>query len=188
MNTVRETSMKNMIQISCLALLSLFLTGCGERSAEVDNPRAHNNAGLEFQYPGNWKVAEDGKKGELRHLLIESPGIGLLVTIFMLPADDARDIQGFAEIYARSFKEEVPFGDVTDSVFGSIRQSGEYEILSEQFSMDILGVKTPHTRTYRRKSVADQVCFVVDQVADEHHSKVAKGVELVVSSLTYETP
>ncbi len=187
MSNARETSMKNMIYISCLALLSLFLVGCGERSTETDNPKAYNNAGLEFQYPGNWRIADDDQKGEVRHLLIESPGAARLV-IFMLPADDARDIQGFAEIYAQSFKEEVLFGDITDSVFGSIRQSGEYEILSEQFSMDIFGVKAPHTRTYRRKPVADRVCFVIAQVADEYHSRVAKGFELVCSSLTYRTP
>lgn len=180
--------MKNMIHISCLALLSLFLIGCGERSAEIDNPIAYNNAGLAFQYPGNWRIADDDQKGEVRHLLIESPGTARLV-IFMLPADEARDIKGFAEFYAQSFKEEVPFGDnITDSVFGSIKQSGKYEILSEQFSMDIFGVKAPHTRTYIRKPITDRVCFVVAQVADEYHSKVTKGFELVYSSLTYRTP
>jgi hypothetical protein len=184
---VRETSMKNMIYISCLVFVSLWLVGCGERSAEIDNPRAYNNAGLEFEYPRNWKVTEDIQQGELRYLFVESPGNALLI-IQIVSADDALDIQDFAKSFTQSAKEETPIGNFTGSVFGSVNKSGGYEILTEQLSIALLGEKIPHTRTYRRKPVANRVCFIIAQVADEDLLKVTKGFELVFSSFMYRIP
>ena len=176
-----------MIYISCLVFVSLLLVGCGERSVKIDNPRAYNNAGLEFEYPRNWKVTEDVQQEELRYLFVESPGDALLI-IQIFSADDALDIQDFAKSFAQTAKEETPKSFLVDSVFGSVSKSGGYEILTEQFSMTLLRQKIPHTRTYRRKPVANRVCFIIAQVADEDRLKVTKGFELIFSSFKYSTP
>ena len=153
----------------------------------IDNPRAYNNAGLEFEYPRNWKVTEDVQQEELRYLFVESPGDALLI-IQIFSADDALDIQDFAKSFAQTAKEETPKSFLVDSVFGSVSKSGGYEILTEQFSMTLLRQKIPHTRTYRLKPVANRVCFIIAQVADEDRLKVTKGFELIFSSFKYSTP
>ena len=105
-----------MIYISCLVFVSLLLVGCGERSVKIDNPRAYNNAGLEFEYPRNWKVTEDVQQEELRYLFVESPGDALLI-IQIFSADDALDIQDFAKRFAQTAgtratpREEAALGD-----------------------------------------------------------------------------
>jgi hypothetical protein len=98
------------------------------------------------------------------------------------------DIQDFAKSFAQTVKEETPKSFFVDSVFGSVSKSGGYEILTEQFSMTFLRQKIPHTRTYRRKPVANRVCFIIAQVADEDRLKVTKGFELIFSSFKYSTP
>jgi len=85
-------------------------------------------------------------------------------------------------------KDDTPLGSVPDSVLGNVNNSGGYEILTERFSIALLGEKVPHTRTYMRKSVANRVCFIVAQVANEDRSKVTEGFELIFSSFTYRTP
>lgn len=179
--------MEKIICIAFLVFVSPLFVGCGERSAETDNPRAYNNTGLTFEYPRNWKVTEDSQQESIRNLFVESPGNALLI-IQIYSADVALDIQEFAEGFAQSAKDDTPLGSVPDSVLGNVNNSGGYEILTERFSIALLGEKVPHTRTYMRKSVANRVCFIVAQVANEDRSKVTEGFELIFSSFTYRTP
>ena len=179
--------MKNMIRISYLVIMLFLLVGCGERSARTDNPRSYNKTGIEFKYPRNWKVTEDVQQAEFRYLFVETPGNALLI-IQIYSADDALEIQDFAKNIDHSVKEETPVGNVSASTFSSVNKSDGYEILTEQFSITLLGETVTHTRTYRRKPIGSKVCFIIAQVANEDFSKVTKGFEQIFSSFRYETP
>ena len=42
-----------------LVLMALGTGGCREPKASISDPKIYRRAGLEFSYPGNWKVTED---------------------------------------------------------------------------------------------------------------------------------
>ncbi len=179
--------MKKIVHIPYLVISLLLLVGCGERSAKTDNPRSYNKAGIAFEYPGNWEVTEDEQLAGLRYLFVETPGDAIVI-IQIYSADDALEIRDFAQNFARSAQEETPFGNVSASVFSSVEKSNGYEILTERFSITLLGENVPHTRIYRRKPVDNKVCLIVAQVAVEDLSKVTMGFEQIFSSFKYETP
>ncbi len=179
--------MKYLFNISLLAAVALLCVSCGETSAQIESPKSYDNAGLQFEYPGNWEVAEDVQQEHSRYLFVESPGDAILI-IQVFSADDATDIKDYAKNFAQSAKNATPSLDFADSAFSSVDESGGYEILTEKFSVENLGVKIAHFRKYRRKVVSNRVCFIIEQVAEEDRDKVTKGFELIVSSFNYSIP
>jgi hypothetical protein len=179
--------MKELAHIPYLVIALLLLVGCGERFATTDNPRSYNKAGMGIEYPRNWKVTEDTEQAGIRNLFVETPG-NAIVIIQIYSAKDAFGIKAFAQNFARSAQEETAVGNVSVSRFSSVERSNGHETLTEPFSITVLGENVPHTRTYRRKTIDDKVCFIVAQVADEDRSKVTKGFEQIFSSFGYGTP
>ena len=176
--------MKEMFHVACLVIAMLLLVGCGERSATTVGPRIYDRAGVEFEYPQAWEVTTDTQQAGPRYLFVETPGAALVI-IQIHSADDASAIQYFAQDFARSAREETAVGNVSESTFGGVEEADGYEIVTERFTITLLGVNVPHTRTYRRKSIADNVCFIIAQVADEDRSKVTKGFEQIFSSFVH---
>ena len=173
--------MRSTTSIACLVIAGLLLVGCGERRAETGSPRTYQHDGIEFEYPGNWKVTEDDREGEVRLLLVETPGEAIVV-IQITPEDMAAGLREFAETFARSAREQTPIGKIGKSSFAAAKNQGEYEVLTERFSISLLGEGTPHTRTYHRRNLQGKALTIILQVADEDGSKVVKGAEQIVSS------
>lgn len=65
----------NVVFKSIFLALALGLSlGCGEPSAQVSQPKLYSKDGVEFRYPGNWKVTEDASHPDFRYIIVESPG------------------------------------------------------------------------------------------------------------------
>ncbi len=178
--------MKRLVHISWLIMALLLLSAC-ERNARTDNPKSYNNAGIEFEYPGNWKVTEDSQQAGFRYLSVETPGDAIVI-IQIYPTKDALEINEFAQWFAQAFKEEIPFGTISASKFSQVKKLEGYENLTEQFSIILLGEDIPHTRIYIRKPIDNRVCLMVAQAADEDHSKVIRGFEQVFTSFRSKAP
>ena len=179
-----------MRRFSCIFYLMAILllcTGCGEEGARTDQPRTYSQAGLSFEYPENWAVTKDETQEGLRYLFVESPGDAILI-IQLYNAGNAMGIRDYAAAFAQSAKAETPVGTLVDLAPGRVVQSGGFEMLTAPFSISLLGEMVPHTRTFRRKRVADRTCFIVSQVADEDRPKVDAGFELIASTFQYQAP
>jgi len=170
------------------ALVALLLTFAGcERKARTDKPKHYSGGGVQFDYPANWKVAEDTELGTIRHIVVETPGNALAI-IQIYPAAEASDIKTFAEQFAAAAKENIPIGEVTPSTFGEVVQSDGYEVLGETLSFTVLGQRVPHSRTYRRKVFGDAVAFIITQVSDEDRTNVMPGFEQLSQSFSFHQP
>ena len=178
---------KNMICISRLLFAALVLVSGCEKSAITDQPKLYSKTGLEFQYPMNWKVTEDAEQADRRYLFVETPGDAILI-IMLYSAREAPPVQEFARDFAQSAKQEVPIGKVHPSTFGSVKTAGGHEVLTEKFTITVLGEKVPHSRTYVRKPFGKSVSYLIAQVADEDLPKVTKGFEQIITSFRYSAP
>jgi hypothetical protein len=100
----------------------------------------------------------------------------------------ALELREFAETFARSTQESTTAGDISDSTFTEVQESDGYETLTDRFSIALLGVNVPHTRTYYRQEFDGRVCYILLQVADEDSAMVTSGFEQIVSSFKYAAP
>jgi len=177
--------MKNNIYVGGFAVvLLLLLSSCGERTARIDKPESYNSGGLQFEYPGNWKVTDDTDQDEIRQITVESPGDAIVI-IQLFPALGEVGIQDYAQIFSSAARENTPIGIISPSEFSNVEGADGYEILKEKFSISVLGQSTPFTRTFRRKVIDDTVCFIVANVSDEDQSKVVRGFEQICETLSY---
>ncbi len=173
----------------CVLAVALVpsLLGCGGEVADTENPNAYAKDGLQFEMPGNWEVTEDAEAGPFRYLFVEEPGDALVV-VQLFPAADAADLRGYAEGFSKQSAAATKTGTLSASSFGNVSTSDGYEMLTETFSISLMGETVPHTRNYRRKVCGAHVCFVIAQVADEDRADVVAGFTQLVSSLTYKAP
>ena len=89
---------------------------------------------------------------------------------------------------AQKTSEQSSVSTTGASVFTREGEKGGYEVLRENFSETILGRSIPHTRTYRQKTVGDEVCFIITLAPDEDLSTEKPGFELICASLEYGVP
>lgn len=174
------------LRIAVPVVALALAAGC-ERKARTDQPRSYAKDGIRFQYPGNWEVTEDVETEGFRHLFVETPGDAILI-VQVYAASDAMGLEDFARQFARTATEKTPFGKVGASTFGRVEESDGYESLTERLSISALGQRVRHTRVYRRRQFGRKVCFLIAQVADENHDKVAGGFDQIFASFTCEAP
>ena len=177
--------MKYFTRLTSLVLLAGLFAACGEKPAEIENPRDYKKGKITFQYPGNWEVTEDVEQAGIRSVIIESPGDAVLI-LQTFPANLAPDIKTFAKIFAAELKKEVPVGEVGDSKLTPREKDSGFEVLKDNFALTLAGEKIPHTRFFHRKKIGQTVSFIVTQVSDEDLSLVEKGFAQVVSSAKYQ--
>jgi hypothetical protein len=132
-------------------------------------------------------VTEDTQESGRRFLIVEAPG-SAIVLIEIYSADDALEIQDYAQALSRSAQEESSVANFNASTFSGVVKSDGYEILAEQYSVTFLETNVPHTRTYRRKPIDNKVYFLMEQVADEDRSQATKGFKQISSSFRYGLP
>ena len=93
----------NVVFKSIFLALALSLSlGCGEPSAQVSQPKLYSKDGVEFRYPGNWKVTEDASHPDFRYIIVESPGDAIF-GIHIYPHVLAMGLKEYAQWYAPCF-------------------------------------------------------------------------------------
>ena len=168
-----------LVSIVALCLSFCFLTGCGERKAQVNKPQAYDYQQLAFSYPGNWEVTEDETTEDLRYAFVETPGDAITILQIYEP-DFSLSIQEYAENFSTSAREATPYGEVSEGIFTELTS----ESLKETFIITVLGVEVPHERRIVRKAFSGGICFMVFQVAEEDLKKVQPGFQLIERTLS----
>ncbi len=94
----------------------------------------------------------------------------------------------FAEGLSENAKENMPYGNVGRSSYGSVQQVGGYIGLKEEFTINVMGQSLPNLRIYRYIKSGQTACFLVAQMATEDKEKVLPGFEQILGSFEYRNP
>lgn len=177
----------NLIPTALTLCATLLLVACGERAANVAQPKHYDKDGLTFLYPGNWQIDEDDNTVSVRLVSLTTTGEGMaVVQIFPL------EIAGSLEDYAQAFSDEtaaaVPMGKLTGSKFTPQPDADGYKCLKETCTMKLMGQSTPHVRYYRSRDFGNQRCYLFCQVADEDLKNFEEGFKQIASSLDLAPP
>jgi hypothetical protein len=165
-----------------LLLAVVGLSGC-ERKARTDKPKHYDRQGVSFNYPGNWKIAEDSSELGIRSIEIETPGDAILIIqVYPAPLDD--DLRTQAATFAEAMREEgTGLVSIGPSKSGTVKKWRGYERLSEKFTISAAGEAVVHKRAFLRKKVGDKQLFCIAQVASEDSHLVQPGFEQVLGSI-----
>ena len=165
----------------CFIAALLVLVSACERKPATSSPARYDKSGVSFQYPGNWSVDQDEGSSIARTIVVESSGSALLL-IQLFDGTDIEDIRDYAEFFAKAGQEEVQVGKMSRSTFSEIKSVDGYEVLTENFAIELLGQSVPHTRIYRRKDTGKGVYFLISQTASEDAAIVEPGFAQIVST------
>ncbi|MBL9177025.1 MAG: hypothetical protein JNM65_03115 [Verrucomicrobiaceae bacterium] len=165
-----------------LFCVPLLFASCGEPQADVASHRVYEKGRLTFQYPGNWKIGEDQNLEGILHLTVETSGDAIVI-VQLYPSKLGQPLEEFAREFAKVAGEELPIGKVTGSKFTPLEKSGGFDVLQEDFTLQLLGEKIPHVRRYFSRGFTGGCCFLICQVAVEDFGKVEAGFKQVAASL-----
>jgi hypothetical protein len=168
-------------QIIILTIFLFTLIGCGERAADIKNPKHYNKSGLKFSYPGNWEITSDDGLDSFRSIIVETSGDGIVIIQTYL-ASEAMSLQELADEFSKSMGDEMPIGEIVD-IKNVASSSTE---ISQTFSIKLLGERVPHDRKFVLKKFGSEVCFLIYQISTEDTNKAIKGFELINSTLLKE--
>lgn len=186
--------MNALIHKITLPVVCLWLTACSggipgisEPKADVSSPATYSKKGLEFQYPGNWTPGEEMDMFGVMQAGAESSG-SAIVLVHKFPGEVADDISTYAKDFSESMKENVPVGNIGSVNHSPVTKQGEYEAITMNFSISLLGETVPHECTIYRKQTGSNVLFIIAQAATEDLGHARPGFDLVRQTLKYESP
>jgi len=174
-------------QAVLLLIAPFLLPSCGEPQADVSSPGVYEKGRLAFQYPGNWKIGEDHNLEGIHHLTVETSGDAVVI-VQLYPPELAQPLEEFAREFAKVAGEELPIGRVTGSKFTPQGKSGGFDVLQEDFTLQLLGEKIPHVRRYFSQDFGARHCFLICQVAAEDLGKVEAGFRQIATTLKVAPP
>ncbi|MEI2453316.1 MULTISPECIES: hypothetical protein [Lysobacter] len=162
--------------------LAWLLAGCGERAADLDHPQAYHAPGLRLQIPGNWRVGEDRRIGQIHYLTVESPGSALFVAI--VGSGRGQELDTFARGFSAEADRQLPAAQAPGHRF---ERSGFAEgAIRERYSLRLGGIDVPHRREYRKVTGARRSAFLITQGAEQDLAKTQPGFDLLLRS--FELP
>lgn len=172
------------IPFMCLTLSLALLAGCGklnEPDADVARPNTYNKDGLQFKYPGNWKVevVKDGILG-VPQVNVGSPSTSSII-IHVFPAKDAFSLEEYANRVSRATMSGAIFDDSNRT---AITKARGFEIMTDYYFIKIIDETLTHQRVLRRKQMGDQVLFLTSQTSMDKLGRAKPGFNLVANSVT----
>lgn len=87
----------------------MFATNCSEPKAQVHDVKSYQETDLNFKYPVNWKITEDVKHQDFRHLFVETSG-NALVVIQVFFSGKEFNLPQYAANFAEAGKANVSMG------------------------------------------------------------------------------
>ncbi len=177
LRTVRIRSMSRV----ALIFLSLWVAGCATPS--ITGPQVYRDGNLSFSLPAQWKVTTRGQLGSCPHAFVEAPGEAV-VSIRGVPKATDPGLERYARDFSRKAAASTPGGKLSDTRFQKFQDSRYGTGLKESFSVTFMGVKIPHTRTYRRMAAGDCTYYLITQVAKENASKTEPGFRELLASFS----
>lgn len=196
MRLIAHTLASGLLMASTL----VGLTGCervmgffSEPTAQVDEPLRYEKDEISFQYPGNWKVAEEVTQEngiELRTINVESAGNALLMIQSFKPGVEI-DLAAHIELTMGAMQEEVgkQVGGLADSTRGSVTDF-EREFLGARragkkaaITITALGEKVPSSVALLGAVLEERTVLLFTTIPDEDRKSVEAGFDQVIESL-----
>ncbi len=166
-----------------LVSILIIIASC-DRAADVSEPVSYDKAGINFLYPQNWKITDDGELDNIRYVLLESPGDAIFIAqVYLL--EDAVSLKEYADWFSDEAIKETPIFERTTGNFIKIEAeiSGENVAgLRQDFSINVFKLAVPHVAEYYRLEKDDKVAFLVSQAAKEDLKHEAEGFNLLLKS------
>jgi len=166
-------------------LFTLALSAC-ERSPNINSPKHYEKHGISFDYPGNWKISEDGENDDVRYLVISSTGDSLfLIHSYISEEVNPPELADFAQFFSDVAAREMPFGEMKTESIKPITKPDTPTWLKETLAVIVLSQSVPYTREYRQVKQPTKSAFLTSQASDENKDKVGSGFKLIYQSFKF---
>ncbi len=169
-----------------ISIALVFMSGCGERRAEIKSSNNYSNNGVSFQYPGSWSVTGDLEDEGYRYIFVESPG-DAISKIEIYPKGASFSLLEFVKLDIENLKSNMPKifslkgnGEISEaimSVEGKTIAGYKY-----MFNLSVLGVNVPHVSEFYMFQSDTESAYINNQVAVEDLDKVKSGFIQIVRS------
>jgi len=166
-----------------LTLILTFFVGCGEPKPNLSDKKTHTSGALSFKYPENWKVSDEGGQGDVKYIIIESPG-NVIVIIQTYSQDYNPDLTQYAKNFSKNAAKKTSIAKTSNSKFASIPEEAGFQFVSEDVDVVLLNESIPHRRLYGTKILGDRRVFMISQASTEDVSKVQPAFDLIRDSLS----
>jgi hypothetical protein len=168
----------------------------GEPPADLSARNTYDQHGVRFEYPGNWRLAEEvttGEGVEARLLTIETPG-DAVVLIHDIRPPSAMTLAEFSSTYQQGMRDQLQgvtggLLELTDLGSEPLTRSllgQEVAGVRERYTIFVLGKSIPHTLDLYPANGGEHTVVVVTQVADEDRRQVELGFDLILDTLAVE--
>jgi hypothetical protein len=173
-----ESTARAMNLRSCIVLAGLLLTvvGC-TRQADVSKPQHFRDEVVSFDYPSNWKITKNEGLRSGRLIFVEAPNSAVVILTVLNPEIDVA-LDEYANDFKTNLGTAAPFRLVKNSAM-SANASG----IDCKFSLELVGVKVPHTANITKHVFGDIKVICLTQVADEDRRRVDAGFRLIRRTL-----
>ncbi len=162
--------------------LLLTLSAC-ERKPDLESPKQYDDYGISFEYPGNWKISDDGKNGDVRYLIVNSTGDAVFM-IHTFNTPKAPKLESFAKTLSSSIAKEMPFGEMKTESMKPANKADEEIWVKEKLSVTLLGQNLPHIREYRTVKNMKKTAFLTSQTSKDNQATVESGFKLIIQSFS----
>ena len=171
---------------TCAAVLTLA-AACSSSDDKPAPSQHYRDGGIAFDYPDGWST-HDRPHARRAHSLIVNTTRAALLVIDIKPPERALTLRAYADSFGALTRAATPIGKMGASSFGNIQHIDGYELLVEHFTLTLLNVDVPHTRTYGRMTGPAGVCFLTAQTADNEKTLVSAGFEEIFATFECGAP
>ena len=176
-----------MIRVKFVAIFTtLFLLVACEQTADLTSTETYQKAGIQFSYPGNWRVAEDQTSADVRYIIVETPGDAIFI-VQIYSRKDAVELKEYAQWASDQAKKQMSAGERTPGEFLAIEKQIDKVILKgikENFSIKLFNEEVPHRSEYYKVDGEQKVAYLISQTAIEDLSKVQGGFDLLLHTFS----
>jgi hypothetical protein len=165
----------------------LLAAACSLSDGKPAPSQHYREGGIAFDYPDGWSTSGRTSTHRTRSLIIKSTRAALVI-VDVKPPERALDLRAYADSFGTLMRTATPIGKMGTSSFGNIQHIDGYELLVEHFTLSLLNVDVPHTRTYGRIPGPAGVCFLTAQTADNEKEMVSKGFEEIFATFECGAP
>ena len=145
-------------------------------------PRHFRDAGVSFDYPGNWEITENKALPSGRLIFLEEPGSAIVILTIYGPAFDVV-LEEYVDEFRQSIGSSVPFSLLRHTSFEA-KAAG----LDCKYSIQLAGIDVPHTANFTKHVLGENKVVCLTQVADEDRHLVDVGFELIRRTLSTIDP
>jgi hypothetical protein len=170
----------------CLAAVVLA-AACSSSESKPAPSQYYRDGGIAFKYPAGWTATPRTNRLPTRSLIIKSTSAALVIIDVKRP-ERAMSLRAYADSFGALMRSATPIGKMGTSSFSNIQHVDGFDILVEHFTLSLLNVDVPHTRTYGRMTGPAGVCFLTSQTADNEKEQSSAGFEEIFGTFECGAP